>query len=375
MASEDARIIPLKNTAYRVTFPIMDNDGDLVSDADGLDSQVSQDGGAFAACTNEATQIASQSGMYFLDLTATEMDANTVVVICKTSTTDAKTTPIVLYPDKGGDVRADVRHWRGAAVPEPSQDGVPEVDVTHHDGVVTNISTLTAANVESECNDALVALHLDHLLAVDYDPSSKPGASTALLNEIIENDSGVSRFTQNALEQGPDTDHTGTGSSLSAIPWNAAWDAEVESEVLDALDEPIPGTPESNSINERIAALDDIQTDTSDIKGRLPTALVGGRMDSNASAIDGNATAATNLRDGALGIVRGEASGTPTQTVIETNLSEANDNHYNGRILIFIDGDVAGQATDITGYDGTTNELTVTELTDAPSGGDAFVIV
>ena len=45
--------------------------------------------------------------------------------------------------------------------------------------------------VESECNDALVALHLDHLLAVDYDPASKPGVSTALMNELIVNESGV----------------------------------------------------------------------------------------------------------------------------------------------------------------------------------------
>lgn len=59
------------------------------------------------------------------------------------------------------------------------------------------------AEVESEVNDALVALHLDHLLAVDYDPASKPGTSTALLNELIESDGGVSRFTANALEQGP----------------------------------------------------------------------------------------------------------------------------------------------------------------------------
>ena len=59
------------------------------------------------------------------------------------------------------------------------------------------------AEVESEVNDALVGIHLDHLLAVDYDPASKPGVGTALLNELIENDAGVSRFTANALEQGP----------------------------------------------------------------------------------------------------------------------------------------------------------------------------
>lgn len=59
------------------------------------------------------------------------------------------------------------------------------------------------AEVQSECNDALVANHLDHLLAVDYDPASKPGTATALLNELVENDAGVSRFTTNALETAP----------------------------------------------------------------------------------------------------------------------------------------------------------------------------
>jgi hypothetical protein len=35
--------------------------------------------------------------MYFLDLTSTEMNADTVAIIVKTSTSGAKTTPIVLY--------------------------------------------------------------------------------------------------------------------------------------------------------------------------------------------------------------------------------------------------------------------------------------
>lgn len=67
--------------------------------------------------------------------------------------------------------------------------------------------------VESECNDALVALHLDHLLAATYDPASKPGAADALLNELVESDSGVSRFTVNALENAP----SGSGASAEAI--------------------------------------------------------------------------------------------------------------------------------------------------------------
>jgi hypothetical protein len=108
VAASDARPIPRRNVAYRVTFPILNNTGSLVTGAAGLDSEVSKDAGAFADCTNEATEIATSSGMYYLDLTAAEMDADTVAIIVKTSTTDAKTTPIVIYPEEAGDVRADM---------------------------------------------------------------------------------------------------------------------------------------------------------------------------------------------------------------------------------------------------------------------------
>ena len=97
MAATDAKAIPIKNQAYRVTFPILDADGDLVTAAAGLDSEVSIDGGTFADATSEATEIATSSGMYFLDLTAAEMNGDTIAIIVKTTTTGAKTTPLVLY--------------------------------------------------------------------------------------------------------------------------------------------------------------------------------------------------------------------------------------------------------------------------------------
>lgn len=59
------------------------------------------------------------------------------------------------------------------------------------------------AEVQSEVQDAIEANHLDHLLAVSYDPDAKPGAATALLNEIIGSDAGVSQLTENALELAP----------------------------------------------------------------------------------------------------------------------------------------------------------------------------
>jgi hypothetical protein len=108
MASTDAKLVPTKNVAYRVTFPILDADGDLVTGATGLDSEVSKDGGTFTDCTNEATEIATSSGVYYLDLTSTEMNADTVAVIVKTSSTGAKTTVLTFYPQEAGDLVAAI---------------------------------------------------------------------------------------------------------------------------------------------------------------------------------------------------------------------------------------------------------------------------
>ena len=57
---------------------------------------------------------------------------------------------------------------------------------------------------------------------MDYDPASPPGVTTALLNEIVENDGGVSRFTTNALENGP-SGGGGGGATAAAIA-DAVWD-------------------------------------------------------------------------------------------------------------------------------------------------------
>ena len=103
MAATDANPVPRKNVAYRWTFPIRDADGGLVTGATRLDSEVSKDGGTFADCTAEATEIATSSGMYYLDLSATEMNADTVAVIVKTSTVGAKTASAVFNPSEKAD--------------------------------------------------------------------------------------------------------------------------------------------------------------------------------------------------------------------------------------------------------------------------------
>lgn len=148
MASTDAKPIPQKNVAYRVTFPIYDADGDLVTGATGLDSEISKDGGTFADCTNEATEIATSSGIYYLDLTSTEMNADTVAVIVKTTSSGAKTTPIIMYPEEAGDIRVNVTQFGGTNGTFAS--GRPEVNTTHAAGTAWNSGAIGAATLATD---------------------------------------------------------------------------------------------------------------------------------------------------------------------------------------------------------------------------------
>lgn len=89
---------PIHGLPYVVVFPILDADGDLVTGAAGLDSEVSGDGNTFNDCVNEAAEIPTSSGIYYLALTAAEMGNQVVTVQVKTSTSGAKTTVLTLYP-------------------------------------------------------------------------------------------------------------------------------------------------------------------------------------------------------------------------------------------------------------------------------------
>lgn len=378
-------------------------------------------------------------------------------------------------------------------------------------GQISTLNNLSAAQVNAEVDAALADIHLDHLLAVTYDPASKPGAADALLNELVESESGVARFTANALEQAPsgtgasaasivaamftvDTGETeadavagsvvyeivqnaGGGAGLDAagvrdaigmaaanfdtqignIPTVTAFNARTIAsadyatssalssvggvvdgivtqigvngagltninlpdqvmnitgnitgnvsgsvgsvtgsvgsvtgavtvgtnndktgysmagaiQTLDALD--IAQDSQHSTTRDAIGALNDFNPATDNV---AVVTSVTNRVTANVDQIAGNATAATNLSLSARGIVNALAvTGTLSTTQMTTDLTEATSDHYIGRIIVWITGALAGQATDITGYTGSTKLLTFTETTEAPANGDQFVIV
>ena len=134
--------------------------------------------------------------------------------------------------------------------------------------------------------------------------------------------------------------------------------------ILDDTGTTIPGT------------ITTLQSDTDYIQTRLPAALVGGKMDSDATAISGSTDAADKLEASAETIETGVATGTPTTTTMAASaLTEVTDDHYNGRIIIWTSGALLRQATDITDYDGGTKTFTFTAVTEAPAASDTFIIV
>ena len=222
--------------ATTINFPLIDagaNDFEStpVTFAAG-DTKIKKDEGASANTTNNPAH--EGEGIYSLALTATEMQAARIVITIIDSATKAWEDQAVLISTYGN---ASAQHAFDLDTASTAQTGdnyarlgTPagasvSADIAAIEAQTDDIGVAGAglsaipwnaawdAEVQSEVNDALVAIHLDHLLAVDYDPASKPGVATALFNELIESDAGVSRYTANALEQAPDTT---TGLSLAA---------------------------------------------------------------------------------------------------------------------------------------------------------------
>ena len=150
---------------------------------------------------------------------------------------------------------------------------------------------------------------------------------------------------------------------------------------LDALPTAAENRAEMDSNSTQLAA---IVADTNELQTDDVPGLIAALNDPTAAAVadavwdearSGHTTAGT-FGESFNGVVNGEAAtGTLSTTQMTTNLTEATDDHYNGRIVVFITGVLAGQATDITDYTGSTKLITMTALTEAPSNGDRFVIV
>ena len=105
--------------------------------------------------------------------------------------------------------------------------------------------------------------------------------------------------------------------------------------------------------------------------------LVAGtdKLETDPVSLDGDATAMDNLVEGANAIALFEAQSGSTSGSIITNRTEATDDHFNNRRIIFLEGTLALQEQEITDYVGSTKTATVAGFTGAPANGDRGVII
>lgn len=129
-----------------------------------------------------------------------------------------------------------------------------------------------------------------------------------------------------------------------------------------------------------------VLADTGTHGGSSTIISLGTPISSNMEQVDGSGEAAAKLARSAGTMVSGSVSPTgltPTTTQFRTkDISEATADHYNGRVIIWLDGALKDSAVKISDYSlqGGEGDFTVAkfddgEMTEAPSSGNSFLII
>jgi hypothetical protein len=188
MAATDARPVPIKNTAYRHSFHFWKTDSTVITSITSPDTQVSKDGAAFGACTNEFTEIGT-SGPGYIDLTSTEMNADCVII--KSTCTNTGAVPYIyyLYPEEAGDIRANAAQIGGtnqtgrdigASVLLSSGTGTGQISLTS--GLVTLAGVTHTNAVIPMVTTTNTATNLTNMPSIPTNWITAAGINAAALN-------------------------------------------------------------------------------------------------------------------------------------------------------------------------------------------------
>jgi hypothetical protein len=381
MASTDSRPVPQKNVAFRHYFAIRKNDGTLITTWAGMDSEVSKDGGSFADCTNEATEIGT-SGCGYIDLTSTEMNADSVIYKLTVTNTGALPIVVTFFPEESGDYRANVTQWNGTAVATPATAGYPAVTlksgtgtgelslssglvtlagVTHTGAVIPTVSTLTGHTAQTGDAYAIVN-HTDY-------GNAKLVRSTTPANTLDVAATGEAGLDFNNIKaaSGATTLTNITVPTVTTLTGHTAQTGDTYARL---------GAPVGASISADLQTVDDfLDTEIAAIKAKTDslTFTVANKVDANLTHWLGTAAATptvagvpevdvTHLAGNA---VTGEATSDGTaqagaaSTITLASAASSTNSIYNDRTIRITGGTGIGQSRVITGYVGSTRVATV----------------
>lgn len=145
----------------------------------------------------------------------------------------------------------------------------------------------------------------------------------------------------------------------------AAVNTEVDTAIVDAALSTAANLATVDSLVTAIKTVTDLLPDSGALSD---LALIEGRTLSAADIAKLSASVGTIVS----GVVE---TGTLSSTQMTSDLSEATNDHYIGRIILWTSGPLTNQATDITDYVGSNGLLTFTEVTDVPVDSNTFIIV
>src|SRR3990172_175754 len=386
VAAGDAHPYPIYNARFRVVFPILDADGDLVTGAATLDSEASQNQGTFTDCTNEATEIATSSGVYYLDLIATEMDTQLTSVIVKSATAGAKTTRLALYPKRLPVIRTGTAQ-AGAATTITLDSGASAVD-DYYVGCYVNCTNDTPTNVLGQAR--LITDYADSTKVATVESAWGTNPSSSTTFEILE--TSDRQFKAVDVQQWlggvvatptitgvPEVDVTHWLGTAAATPTVAGVPEVDITHFGGSAGTFSSGRAEVNTshVSGTIQTAGDIIADTNDIQARLPAALVSGRIDASVGAMAAGVVTATAVATGAIDAdaiasdaateIRSLASGTSdsgtTTTMVDAARTEADTDYWKGQLIVFTSGNIAGQARVITAFDAALDTITFAPAT------------
>ena len=142
------------------------------------------------------------------------------------------------------------------------------------------------------------------------------------------------------------------------------------------------GTPAGASVSADVAAM---KVDTAATKVKTDQLVFTGasRVDANVAAVNNSTTGVDKLSAHLPAILKAIVAAGSTTTAVVLNATtgidgaapSSVDDFYNGCVLIFTSGALAGQRTSVSDYTGSTKTLTVVALTGAPAAAVTAVIV
>lgn len=304
-------------------------------DAANITAYVSKDYGAVTVLGDtSATEMDSTNakGYYLFDLTQAETNADTLLFSAKSSTANIAVIGVpatvftlpttgILAPTTAGrtlDVSAGGEaglDWANIGSPTTAVNlSATNIDV---DQVVASVTALTTANIadavwdedatghqtqgtfgqaigdpgsDSDTIWALVNTNLNATVS-----SRASGTALTTLSTTIGTPAGASIAADIAAIEAQTDDIGAAGAGLTAIPWNSAWDAEVQSEVADALavyDPPTNAELEARTLvaadyatATNLATVDTV-VDAIKVKTDSLTFTVAGQVDANAVSMN-----------------------------------------------------------------------------------------